>query len=143
MGKTLWAAALMVVGHLAQAGAIEIHDGVIGETPPGQTVAGAHFTITNTAGTDCVLTGASSEVSPRVLLHGHTDDNGVMRMRPLDSLPVPAGTTLDSRDAGFHLMLHDLEGGVAAGDTVDIVLEFDGCGQISAPFSVQRPHHHH
>lgn len=143
MRKTLLATAVLAVAALARAGGVEISGAVIGETPPGQTVAGAHFTITNNNGVDCVLTGAASDVSPRVELHGHSHQDGVMRMRPLASLPVAGGATLDSRTQGFHLMLHDLDDGVTAGETLDIRLDFGDCGMVAVPFRVQSPHQHH
>lgn len=143
MRKRLLAAAFVAVAVVAQADGVAIGGAVIGETPPGQTVAGAHFTITNNNETDCVLAAAASDSSPRVELHGHSHEGGVMRMRPLAALTVPAGATLDSREQGFHLMLHDLDDGVAAGDTLSIRLDFGDCGIVEVPFEVQRPHQHH
>ena len=65
-----------------------VHEAWARPTSPIATVGAAYMTITNHGlGTDKLL-GASSPVAAEVQLHGTTDDNGVMRMRPVDALEI-------------------------------------------------------
>ena len=53
------------------------------------------------------------------------DAEGVMRMRPLpDGLAIPAGQSIALQPGGIHLMLLELNREPAAGETLQLSLEF-------------------
>ena len=57
-------------------------------------------------------------------------DGGVMRMRAIDSLALPAGKTVELKPGGYHLMLLDLAQPLKEGDSVPVVLTFaDAAGR--------------
>lgn len=74
---------------------------------PGQTTAAAFFDLVNTGGDD-VLLSAKSEASVRVELHTHLHENGVMKMRRVDTVPVAADATTAFKSGGLHIMMFDL-----------------------------------
>jgi copper(I)-binding protein len=51
-------------------------------------------------------------------------ENGVMKMRMLDTLPLKANTPVNLSPGGFHLMLFDLENPLKVGDQVRFTLHF-------------------
>ena len=89
-------------------------------TVPGQSVAGAYLDITAKA--DAVLVGVASPVAARAELHTMTMDGGVMKMRPLDKLDLPAGKTVNLKPGGHHVMLIDIRRELKAGERVPLTL---------------------
>lgn len=49
-------------------------------------------------------------------------DGGVMKMRAIPSLALPAGTTVALKPGGYHVMLMDLKQAMKPGDVVPLSL---------------------
>lgn len=86
-------------------------------------------------GNDLELVKASSDAAKVVELHTHVNDQGVMRMRKVDKIDLPAGQTVELRPGGLHVMFIGLKRDLNIGESVDVNLEFsDGSQiQITAP----------
>lgn len=89
-------------------------------TLPGQKVAGAYLEITSPM--DGRLTGVSSPAAGSAEVHSMKMDNGVMKMRPVESLDLPAGKMVKLEPGGLHVMLFDLKKPLRAGQKVPLVL---------------------
>lgn len=89
-------------------------------TVPGQSVAGAYMDIT--AKGNAALVGVASPVAAKAELHTMTMDGGVMKMRPLDKLDLPAGKTVNLKPGGHHVMLVDIRRELKAGERVPLTL---------------------
>lgn len=106
-------------------------------TMPGQKVGAAYMDL-QSAG-DAALTSASSPVAESVEIHTMSMQQGVMQMRMLDKLPLPAGKTVQLAPGGVHLMLFGLKQPLQQGTQVALVLHFQyadgktGRLQVSAP----------
>ncbi len=72
------------------------------------------------------LVAAQSPVAGVVEVHEMAMDGGVMKMRALPSLALPAGKGVELKPGGFHIMLMDLKGQVKDGDTVPVTLVVGG-----------------
>jgi len=107
------------------------------ETPPGATVGAAYFRIVNGGAAD-VLHSASTPVAKQVELHSSTVENGIMRMRPLSELAVPARQTVAFRPGTLHMMLIDLLRPLKAGERVHLTLMFRDAGPVSVDVPVRR-----
>jgi periplasmic copper chaperone A len=57
-------------------------------------------------------------------VHEMRMDAGVMRMRAVDAIKLPAGQTVELKPGGYHLMLLDLKQPLALGDKVSVTLRF-------------------
>jgi copper(I)-binding protein len=55
---------------------------------------------------------------------------GMMGMRPIDSLTLPAGEEVALEPGGYHIMLIDLAEPIEEGDTVPVTLTFENAGEI-------------
>jgi periplasmic copper chaperone A len=98
---------------------------------PGQPVAGGFVTITNSGGTDDKLIAASSDAAGRMELHDMVMDGDVMKMREVEGgIVVAAGTTVELKPGGLHLMFMDVPETLAAGDTVAVDLVFEKAGKV-------------
>jgi copper(I)-binding protein len=71
------------------------------------------------------VVSASSDVSKVTELHTHIHDNGVMRMRRVKYIEIPAHGTVALQPGGYHVMLIGLKHPLKPGDPVHIDLTLD------------------
>lgn len=91
-------------------------------TVPGQKATGAFMQLKSTS--DVALVGVASPAAKVVELHEMTQTGGVMRMRAVDKLPLPAGKLVELSPGGYHVMLMDLAQPLKEGDRVPVTLTF-------------------
>lgn len=96
----------------------------------------AYFTLLNTGPAD-TLTGASTSVADSAELHRTTEQNGVMQMRPVQSVPVPSGKITTFAPGGLHVMLMGLKQQLKPGDTFPLSLTFQKAGDVTVTATVQ------
>lgn len=109
---------------------IEILDPYVPLLPPGVRTGAAYLRIRNVGSRDMTLVAAFSPAADAVELHTHIDDAGVLRMRQVRELIVPAGGEVVFKPGGYHVMLIGLPSPLLAGDKVVITLSFaDGSGK--------------
>jgi copper(I)-binding protein len=119
----------------------------MGETKPagggvgemGGANGAAYMIIRNTSATPDRLIKAESDVAKTVELHTVVQDNGVMQMRPVEAIDVPANGEATLKPGGFHVMLIGLTRDLKAGDTVDLKLQFAQAGTLDVRAEVRQP----
>ncbi len=72
------------------------------------------------------LVSGSSPVAGRVEIHEMAVVDGVMRMREISALELPAGKAVELKPGSYHLMLMDLKQPMKAGDIVPVTLVIEG-----------------
>jgi copper(I)-binding protein len=72
------------------------------------------------------LVSGSSPVAGRVEIHEMAVVDGVMRMREISALDLPAGKAVELKPGSYHLMLMDLKQPMKAGDIVPVTLVIEG-----------------
>jgi copper(I)-binding protein len=97
----------------------------------------AFFTLTTKATTDDRLVSASSPVAEKTELHTHLHENGVMRMRKVDTIPVQPGKPTKLEPSGFHVMLLSLKAPLKVGDVFKLDLEFEKAGKTTVEVTVR------
>ncbi len=103
---------------------IEVRDAFVVAPPEGKDVTGGGLSVSIT-GEPQRLVAARTDVAERVELHTMAMEDGMMRMREVESFPVAEGTPLVLERGGDHLMLYGLDPGLKVGDAIDIVLTFE------------------
>ncbi len=99
----------------------------------GQSVGAAYLTLSSAE--DATLVYAETERAGTVEMHSMTMQNGVMKMRSMEELPVPAGKPVKLAPGGLHLMLFELPTPFKAGEQVKFRLCFkDKKGNITDQF---------
>lgn len=96
-----------------------------------------YMVIANTGAQPDQLIRAATSVAPTVELHQTTADQGVMSMRQVDGIPVPAGGAVAIESGAYHLMLLGRTAEVHAGDHVTVTLTFASAGTIALPAEVR------
>ena len=126
MNKSLSILALVTLIFLSACGKkephVEISNAWTRATQEEQDVGASYMTLT--ANTDLTLTEIESSVTEDVEIHSMRMENGIMKMRMLDELPLKANTPVELSPGGFHLMLFDLENPLKAGENVRFTLHF-------------------
>jgi hypothetical protein len=120
-------AALLVGLSLAAAGVsaqVTVSDAWVRGTVEGQRATGAFMQLRSVDG--AALVGAESPVAGTVEIHEMRMVDGVMRMRPVPKLDLPAGRAVELKPGGYHVMLMDLKAALKKGETVPIRLKLQG-----------------
>ena len=115
-------AAPAVAASPASGGPVQVSDPWIRATVKGQSGTGGFMRLTSPEG--ATLLGFASTVARTAELHEMKMEGDVMRMRPIDGLPLPAGQAVELKPGGLHLMLLDLKQTLKSGQTVKLTLKF-------------------
>lgn len=133
----------------ALAETIEVQDAYVRAVPPGQANSAAFMKIINHGADDHALLAAESDKAEVVELHTHRMDDGMMRMRQVEQIDLPAGERVTLEPGGLHVMLIGLTETLAPGDQVELTLGFDDGEKQTLKLPVKRieqgmgsmPHH--
>jgi len=121
----IWARAALaafgvVLAAAAQAQPASVKDAWVRAPAPGQKVAGVYMEIVSR--TNTALVAVASPVAARAELHSMALEDGVMKMRPLERIELPAGTAVKLAPGGLHVMLIDLKQPLQRGEKVPLTL---------------------
>ena len=105
----------------------------------GMAVSGASFLTIASRGPADRLVGFSTSACNRPELHTHINDDGVMRMRQVEAIDVPAGGTVELKPGGLHLMMIDLTRQLVEGETVEVTLVFESAGEVTVTLPIKAP----
>ena len=142
-------AALLSSAAMAQ---VTVKDAWVRATVAQQKATGAFMQLQSAQ--DAKLVAAQSPVAGVVEVHEMAMDGGVMKMRAVPSLPLPAGKAVELKPGGYHVMLMDLKGQVKDGDSVPMTLVVEGkdgqrqnvevkaIARSSAPSAMKHDHGH-
>jgi len=89
-------------------------------TVPGQKVGAVYLEIRSER--SAKLIGVSSVAAASAEIHSMSNDGGVMKMRQLKQLELPAGQTVRLAPGGNHIMLLDIKQPLQAGAHLPLVL---------------------
>jgi copper(I)-binding protein len=93
-------------------------------TVPGQQVAAGYVKLRSDE--PAALVGVRTPAAGHAEIHEMSLQNGVMKMRPVQKIPLPAGRTVELKPGGYHLMLMELPHPLQAGDKVQLTLTVEG-----------------
>lgn len=120
-----------------RAGALEIRDAYAFEPILGD-VASAYMSIRNSGTEPDRLQGAEAAEAGLVMMHQQVESGGQTVMRHVELVDLPPGATVVFAPGGLHFMLEQLAGPLAAGDTLDLVLQFERGGDVVVRAPVRR-----
>jgi periplasmic copper chaperone A len=107
--------------------------------PPNLSVTAAYMTLSNSGNDDLTVVHAESPHAATVELHEHLQDPaGVMRMRQVRSLSLPAGGSLAMEPGGLHLMLIGLHQPLTEGGSVPVTLHLADGRRLEVAAEVRR-----
>lgn len=107
----------------ALASDIEVKNLWIRGTVTGQKATGAFMEVNSPTGV--TLVGISTPVAGVAEIHEMKMDGGMMKMRAIPRLDVPAGKPVSLAPGGYHVMLMDLKQPLKKGDMVPLTLQVE------------------
>ena len=106
---------------------IGVEDAWARATAPGQKSAAAYFTITNRGGEDRLV--SVSTAIGKASVHSTSMHGGIMRMRPVEALQVPANSTVALTPGATHVMISSLNQPLEVGQGIPLELDFKRSGK--------------
>jgi len=102
-----------------------VEPGFVRPSMAGMDMTAGYLTITNSTRAVLRLTGVSSPVAAKIEIHDSRLENGIVRMREVDSFEIPAGDAVKFEPKSRHLMIMGLKKELKVGDTIEVDLHFD------------------
>jgi len=123
MRKSGLALTAMLLSSLALAD-VSVKDAWVRGTVAGQMATGAFMELKSSD--TAALLSVSSPVAGTVEVHEMSMDKGVMKMRAVPKLDLPAGKAVTLKPGSYHIMLMDLKQPLKKGDSVSLTLKVEG-----------------
>jgi periplasmic copper chaperone A len=98
-----------------------------------------YLTIQNSGSQADRLVSASSEVAQSIEIHQSQVQNNVASMQKLDTLDLPAKSTIQFQPGGYHLMLIGVNRSLNPGDKIPVTLQFEKSAPILVEAEVRVP----
>jgi copper(I)-binding protein len=108
--------------------AIELRGAWARPTPPAADVAAAYLEIRSSRADR--LVEARTPAARRAEIHSTSMKDGVMEMRHVEALAIPAGTPVVLKPGGLHVMLFGLQQPLAVGQRLPLELRFEKAGVV-------------
>lgn len=115
---------------------VEAVDGYVRLLPPGSPNTAAFMVLKNDADKPVTLTAVASPEAGRAEMHTHLHENGVMKMRQVESIAIPAKGEVALQPGGFHIMLFKVRD-LSQGTPFPLVLTLDDGQTISLSLPVK------
>ena len=110
-------------------GSLDARDAHARPVPVAGGVGAVYLTLANDSADDDRLLGAESEACASIELHESREQDGIARMIPHpDGLALPAGSRVELRPGGHHLMLYGVRRPLAEGEVLRLRLRFERAG---------------
>lgn len=143
LGATLLTACWLIINPVAahdfKAGSLEIKHPWARPTVATMKNGAAYMLIFDSSGTADRLVSATTPVAERVEFHTNSMEGGVVRMRQLKAVDVPAKGHATLEPGKAHLMLVSLKNQLKAGDSFPLNLVFEKAGAATVTVTVQKP----
>ena len=108
-----------------QNSSVQASDSYVRTVPPGQKNTGVFMTLTNVTASAKSIVNAKSSAAEIVELHTHINEDGMMRMRQIEKIDIPAKGMTILKPGGLHVMLIGLKQEIVEGKPVGITLEYE------------------
>ena len=121
--RNLFAFAIALGFSLSANAGVTVTDAWARATAPGQTTGAAYLTIKSDGAAK--LVGASTPAAKSAQLHEMKTQDNMMKMRPVDSIDLPAGKAV-KLSGDYHIMLMDIIQPLKSGATFPLTLNILG-----------------
>lgn len=99
----------------------------------------AYMVIQNNGSTPDRLVRASSDAALSTELHLSEVKDGVMSMRPVEGVDIPARGKAELKPGSYHIMLVGITRDLTAGEKLKLTLEFENAGEMEVEAVVRAP----
>ncbi len=131
------AALLLICGLLAACGRstpVSVNDAWSNATPVGASVAAVYLELT--VDEPDTLLSASTTVADHIEMHTSSEENGMMKMRPLSTVELKGNEPFRLAPGGAHFMLMELRQPLVAGMRFPMTLNLQRAGAVAVQVQV-------
>ena len=121
----LFAFAALILSFSCLADSVQVDRAWARATLPGQSNSAVFLRLRNMGSESAMVIAAKAKGVKAVEIHKHEQEAGMMRMREVPVLDVPAKGQQLFAPGGYHLMLFGVERALKAGETVELELWLD------------------
>jgi copper(I)-binding protein len=100
-------------------------------------MAGVIYVTVTDSGAPTRLLNVSTPIAAQAEMHQSLEQNGMMEMLPVKSLPIAPGSPIAFSPGGYHIMLTGLSQPLSAGQTFPLTLTFADGRRITTSVTVQ------
>ena len=104
--------------------------------PPVSENGAAYVTVTNLGAEADALVGVDTPMAERAELHEHVMQDGLMKMRKVESVALPPGDRVAMEPGGLHVMLMKLAHPLAEGERFALTLHFSNAPDVTVNVAV-------
>lgn len=119
------AGAFLLTSVHAETTMVQVSGAYAREVPPGQANSAAYMVLHNTGTKEESLVGAKTSVAKKAELHTHRLEDGMMKMREVKEIEIPASGTVTLKPGGLHIMLIGLNHQLTSGEEIALELIFE------------------
>lgn len=110
---------VMVKGAFARASAV-----------PTAKAGAVYMTLSNKAAAPDKLLQITTQSAASAGVHESAEKDGVATMRPVETLEIPAGGSVELKPGGYHIMLMGLKAPLKKGEMIMLQLKFERAGRV-------------
>src|SRR5258708_893141 len=107
-------------------------------TPGGEKTGAAYMTLINNGRSVDRLLGATTPLADKVQFHKETEDNGVSRMRQVQSMELEPAAKIIFKPGELHMMIVGLKQPLTEGKTFPLTLQFEKAGNIEVTVPIEK-----
>ncbi|MGQ0486685.1 MAG: copper chaperone PCu(A)C [Hyphomicrobiales bacterium] len=96
----------------------------------------AYLTLINHGAEPDRLLSIATEAAANAQLHRTTNEDGIARMQPVESLDLPAGAMVELKPGGLHVMMTGLRAPLVEGGSLTLHLTFEKAGEVEVKVPV-------
>lgn len=125
--NVLTIAFLCAAGPAPASAGVTVDEAWVRATVPGQKIAAGYMKLRSSE--PAALVDVRTDVAPQAEIHEMKVESGIMKMRRIDRIALPAGRTVELKPGGHHLMLMQLPKPLHPGEHVPLVLVIEDAGR--------------
>jgi hypothetical protein len=130
------AATTLLVGY-GRGGDVSVKDVWVRSSPLIERAGAAYMIVENAGSAEDRLLSASVDFANKVELHETKKVGDMMKMLPVEAIPIPAKGSVELKPGGLHVMLMGLTRELKAGEKATITLKFEKAGEINVAADVR------
>ncbi|PSU34017.1 copper chaperone PCu(A)C [Photobacterium lutimaris] len=134
---SLFALTSSAYAHEYNVGDLQIDQPWSKQVPPTSQVAAAFFNVMNHSNNNDELLSASSPIAEKTELHAHMHEDGMMKMREVEIIDIPAHDLQALKPGGYHIMFFNLKEVPQLGESFSLTLTFKNAGSVEIDVKVE------
>ena len=130
--------AALIASAALYAQSVSVDDAYVREVPPNMPNSAAFMSLMNGSDQAVDLVSATSDAAQTVELHEHANVNGMMQMRQIPKIEIPAHGSALLKPGGLHVMLIGLTRKLKEGENVSLTLNFSNGESVTLEAPVKK-----